>query len=228
MNWRKYLPRSAKRRLRGARNLARSFVLPPQKSQAELLAYWRDPYDGENAPESFLNPFYARRTEYLVKVVRELVGPDTPILEVGCGVGRNLKALASADYHRLTGIEINEDAVRLLKACFPDVAERTTLHTGPVEEVAARLQDREFDLVFTMETLAHVHGDGEGAFREIARIGKRYLLTFEDEGLLSWRTFPRNYRKVFERFGWKQLREEDGQSAAGLAGGYVARLFTRD
>ncbi|MSR55183.1 MAG: class I SAM-dependent methyltransferase [Gemmataceae bacterium] len=228
MNLRKYVPRSAKRRYRAVRNFMRSYVLPPQGCRAELYGYWKEPFDGENSPEGFLDPFYTRRTEYLIKIVQEKVAADASILEVGCGIGRNLKALHSKGYMNLSGIDISENAVRLLRACSPDLAATTTLYNGPVEKVVRTLPDRRYDFVFTMEALAHLHRESEGAFLEIARVANRYLFAFEDEETLSWRNFPRNYQKVFERLGWKQVHKDVGEETIGLGGGYVARLFVRN
>ena len=227
MNWRKYVPRFAKRTLRSTMNAAESMVAVPQKSRDELHDYWKEPYDGSNQPEDYIALENPRRSEYLVKIVREHVPADAGILEIGCNVGRNLNYLHTAGFTNLSGIEISENAIRLLKASFPDLARRLTIYNRPVEEVIPTIADRQFDFVFTMAVLEHIHRDSEGVFKEIARVASKYLFTFEDEGCQSWRHFPRNYKKIFEPFGWKQVHEEAGEAVIGIGGGFVARLFVR-
>ena len=66
---------------------------------------------------------------------------------------------------------------------------------------------------------------------EIARITKKYILTLEDEGSLSSRTWPRNYRRLFERFGFRQIKREyiiDIRKITGIGGiGCVFRIFEK-
>jgi 2-polyprenyl-3-methyl-5-hydroxy-6-metoxy-1,4-benzoquinol methylase len=206
---------------------AQKCVVVATRSRRELQDYWKEPWDGDNAPESFIAPENPRRSEYLAGIVQECVAPTASILEIGCNVGRNLHYLRAKGFSNLTGIEISDNAVRLLRATFPELAATATIHHAAVEDVIKNFGDRQFDFVFSMELFAHIPRDSEWVFRDVARIANRYLFTVEDEGCQSWRDIPRNYRKVFEPLGWKQIRQETGWDAIGLGGGVVARLFTR-
>ena len=82
------------------------------KTRDELWAFWRSP-DAANQPADYRDA--PDRTAFLVGLVERHVAKDAPILELGCNVGRNLNALALAGYTHLTGVEINPDAVTLLR-----------------------------------------------------------------------------------------------------------------
>jgi SAM-dependent methyltransferase len=228
MNWRRYVPRFAKRMLRSTRNTAQAVIAPPQKSRNELHQYWTEPYDGSNSPEDYLTLANPRRSEYLVQVAQSVATPQSSVLEIGCNVGRNLNYLFEAGFHKLTGIEISDNAVRLLKASYPEMAQNSALHCCPIEDIIKTFSDRQFDFVFTMAVLEHIHFESEWIFGEIARIAGKHLFIYEDEGCQSWRHFPRNYQKIFEKLGWKQVREETGLDLIGIGGSFVARLFVRE
>lgn len=117
------------------------------------------------------------------------------ILEIGCNVGQNLNYLFSAGFDKLTGIEISEDAVVLMKKSYPRMAKNAKIINKPVEDAIGTFKENEFDIVFTMAVLEHIHPDSDFIFPEMARITNRYLITIEDERWVSWRHFPRNYKK---------------------------------
>jgi SAM-dependent methyltransferase len=93
-----------------------------QRSMEELHHYWRKPYDGDNLPRedySGKKRDEKLRSTLLVDLVRKYVSEDARILEIGCNVGRNLHFLFESGFRNLEGIEISEDAVKLVKDTFP-------------------------------------------------------------------------------------------------------------
>lgn len=149
------------------------------------------------------------------------------ILEIGCNAGRNLNHLFQAGFSDLSGIEINERAVQLLKQSFPEMADHTAIYNAPVEESICQFGDGEFDIVFTMAVLEHIHRDSTWIFPEIVRIAKDYLVTIEDERGLSARHFPRNYKRVFESLGMKQIEGTRCDEIAELGSSFYARAFAK-
>ena len=127
----------------------------------------------------------------------------------------------------MEGIEISEAAVQLLRQSFPEMARSTKIHNAPVEEIIKAFEDDEFDIVFTMAVLEHIHRDSEWIFAEMIRITKNYLITIEDEKGISWRHFPRSYRKVFEPLGMIQIEEHGCDSVARLGSDVYARVFKK-
>lgn len=195
-------------------------------SRDALHDYWRNPPDAGNFPTDYLHG--GGRSPYLVELVGRHIGPvgrHARILEVGCNIGRNLAALHGAGYTDLTGIEINAAALRLLREHFPEVARIADLRNSPVEEAIKTLRDGEFDLIYTMAVLEHIHRDSEWVFAEMARATGNILITIEDEQGFSHRHFPRSYDKVFTRFGLTQIESHECTDIEGLGGGFFARVF---
>ncbi|ELZ31210.1 methyltransferase, partial [Halogeometricum pallidum JCM 14848] len=65
---------------------------------------------------------------------------------------------------------------------FPDLAETGTFRVGAIEDVVAEFDDDAFDVVYSVETLQHLHPDAEWVFDELARVAGALLVTVENEG----------------------------------------------
>lgn len=187
-----------------------------------LHEFWRHP-DASNDPEGYRDP--VERSRFLLALVEPYLAPDARILELGPNVGRNLAYLFDAGYRDLTGIEINGDAIALLRQSYPELGATATLIVSPIEDAIKDLPDGSFDLVFTMAVLEHIHPDSEWIFAEMVRIARSTLVTIEDERGTSVRHTPRDYRSVFEPLGAHQVEERRLSDAEGLSSDFVARVF---
>jgi 2-polyprenyl-3-methyl-5-hydroxy-6-metoxy-1,4-benzoquinol methylase len=191
-----------------------------RKSKDELHDYWRSP-DEMNNPSSYLQA--SKRIEYLVSLVKQYVKPNASILELGCNVGRNLYQLWKAGYHSLSGVEINPEALKLMKQNFPDM--QVITYEGTIEDRIKELG--KYDLVFTMAVLEHIHSDSEWVFPEIAKRA-RMLITIEGEKKnVSELHFPRNYKNIFEALGLHQIYEKHLSQKEGLNTKFYTRVFTK-
>jgi 2-polyprenyl-3-methyl-5-hydroxy-6-metoxy-1,4-benzoquinol methylase len=186
-----------------------------------LQEYWKHP-DAVNDPTGYFQA--GERSQFLVSLVKQYAKPDASIIELGCNVGRNLHYLWQAGYKNLSGVEINEDAIRLMKERFPDM--QATIYQGSLEERIKEL--KEYDLVFTMAVLEHIHRDSEWVFSEMARVTKKCLITIEDEKNVSERHFPRNYKNIFEALGLSQTYEKHLSKNKGLNAKFFARVFEKN
>lgn len=200
---------------------------PPRRPRGvdprdQLHEYWRNP-GGPNDPERYLEPI--ERSQFLMDVVRPYLSPDAPILEIGCNVGRNLAHVFDAGCRELTGIDINADAIALLRSTFPELGSTATLIVAPVEDVIKDLPDGGFDLVYTMAVLEHIHPDSEWIFGEMVRITRSILVTVEDEHGVSAHHTPRDYEAIFSALGARQVAERRASEADGLSSDFVARVF---
>jgi 2-polyprenyl-3-methyl-5-hydroxy-6-metoxy-1,4-benzoquinol methylase len=164
------------------------------------------------------------RSEFLLALVKQYVSTDASIIELGCNVGRNLNHLWEAGYKNLAGVEINKQAIRLMHEGFQDM--KATIHQGTIEDMIKGLG--QYDLVFRIAVLEHIHSDSEGVFAEIARITKRYLITIEGEkNVVSELHFPRNYKNIFEEVGLRQIYEKHLSQKEGLNTKFYARVFEK-
>jgi SAM-dependent methyltransferase len=199
-------------------------ILRRASSSAQLHDFWRSP-DAANRPTGYLEG--ADRSRFLTDIVNRHVPHQAPILEIGCNVGRNLHYLAGAGFTNLSGIEINEEAVRLLRATFPELEQTLRLWNEPVENAITKFHDRQFGLVYTMAVLEHIHPDSEWIFAEMARITGDVLMTIEDEHGVSWRHFPRDYGAIFQALGLQQVEVRGCDDIEGLGADFRARVFKK-
>ena len=198
----------------------------PPVDRTAFHDYWRSPPEEVNAPETYLSGSEA--SPFLYELVARYVEPAAPILEIGCNVGRNLAYLHARGYPNLTGIEINSEALTVMRREHPALATDATLINEPVEEVVSTFKDQQFELVFTVAVLEHLHSDSEWVFGEIGR-SARCVITIEDEKSVHWRVIPRNYRRALESStDLVQVEERACADVVGLGPAFTARVFQRD
>jgi SAM-dependent methyltransferase len=185
----------------------------------EAQSYWRHP-PSENEPACYLINREAR-SEWVADRIEALVDKHARILEIGCNAGPNLAALHERGFTNLEGVEINPDALNLLENTYPELP--AALHNEPIEKFAQTMGD--YDLVFTVAVLEHIHPDGDWMFKTIAE-NCRWLLTVEDEHGESPRHFPRNYREVFTKIGMVEHDSYRLLETIGLDENFAARVFT--
>lgn len=198
-------------------------------SRASLHDFWKDPDHGQNRPEDYLGAPKARG-HFVAELIEMHSSVNNGILEIGCHVGRNLNSLYTAGYTGLYGIEISENAVSAMRKAYPEMAAQATIYNAPVEDVIKQLADKQFNVVFTMAVLEHIHPDSEWIFADMARITNQLVITVENESRSSWRQFPRDYREIFESLGLRQVSEilcEPFSSELQFTIPYVARVFRR-
>ena len=162
-------------------------------------------------------------SETLADVLGHYAHDDAAILELGCGSGRHLDHLRSQGYRNLTGIDINEEAFEVMAEHYPRLAETGTFLTGDIEDHLSEFDDDAFDVVYTVETLQHIHPEDTWVFEEVARVTGDLLITAENEGNSPQRgrgdaevsyvddEFPlyhRNWKQVFSELGLAQLLRE--------------------
>ncbi|MFC6904956.1 class I SAM-dependent methyltransferase [Halalkalicoccus tibetensis] len=135
----------------------------------------------------FSPAYYARIgpnevSETLASVLAHYVDEGAAILEVGCGSGRHLAHLREQGFENLAGIDINDDSFDVMAEQYLRLAETGTFHVGALEELVPEFEDGAFDVVYSVETLQHVHPDDEWVFDELARVSSDLLITAENEG----------------------------------------------
>ncbi len=195
-----------------------------RKSLEQVHEYWRAPPDANNAAHRYAEVSPAR-SEALVQVLERYVPKQGKILEVGCNAGRNLHYLAQAGFKKLAAIEISEAAIEQMAQSFPTIRAKVDIRIGPVEEMISTFSVGEFEAIFTMAVLVHIHPRSDWVMLEIARRARKYLVIIEDEKTVSTRHFVRNYKEVFEPYGFRQV--EEIWPFPGLPKSYRCRVFKR-
>lgn len=189
-------------------------------SLEEFHEYWMN--NPKQHPTAYLNK--TTRSQTLLNIIKRHSKPHDNILEIGSNIGRNLKHLFDAGYKNLHCVEINHEAINQMKHFFPEVAENTEIYVDSIENVIIDFADEQFDTVFTMAVLEHIHFESEWIFPEIARITGNTLITIEDERTESWNHFRRNYKDIFKKMGLKHV---DVSKPKGLSRSFKARVFKK-
>jgi SAM-dependent methyltransferase len=105
------------------------------------------------------------------------------ILELGCSSGRHLDHLRERGYKNLHGVDINDEAFEVMAREYPDLTEVGTFHCAAIEDVVRDADDGDFDVVYSVETLQHVHPDASWVFDELTRIATTLLMTAETDAV---------------------------------------------
>jgi SAM-dependent methyltransferase len=180
---------------------------------------------GEYSPEYYAELGPNEVTETLADVFDHYVDSGAAILELGCSSGRHLASLRDRGYENLAGIDLNDESFDVMADHYPRLAETGTFHTGAIEDILPEMADGAFDVVYSVETLQHVHPDDEWVFEEIARVTDDLVITAENEGNGPQRgrentvssvkgDFPlyyRDWKRVFSELGLAQLLCEPGK-----------------
>jgi SAM-dependent methyltransferase len=119
--------------------------------------------------------FVARR-----RILREIVrticppapGKNSTVIDVGCGTGANIAALA--DEYRAIGIDISAEAIRLAKRRFPNVQFIPSDARGDVRRALAHA-----DVVLLTDVLEHVEEDRQmlASLVQDSRPGSHFVIT---------------------------------------------------
>lgn len=187
-----------------------------------VLAAWHD-RSGEFSPGYYAYYGPNETSERIRRTLDATLDRDAAVLELGCSSGRHLSHLADHGYRDLTGIEINEEARAVMESAFPDLAATGTFHFDAIEDVIADFDDGQFDAVYAVETLQHIHPDNDWVFEEIARVTDDVLVTVEIESPTNPQgpadvdvnyvneDFPlyyRNWDRVFSALGFTEVDVE--------------------
>jgi pseudaminic acid biosynthesis-associated methylase len=117
------------------------------------------------------------RLRMLAPILARLDGdPPQDILECGCNIGLNLRALRQLTRAELHAIEPNAHARQ--QVLDDRVLERGRLHDATLAQLP--FGDASVDLVFTSGVLIHVPPDRlERAMQEVHRVSRKYVLAVE-------------------------------------------------
>jgi trans-aconitate methyltransferase len=185
--------------------------------------YWRCPDDGINQPWRYRD-VSPERSIYLVDLFKRMGIPEKAhVLELGCNCGRNLAHLWESGYRNLSGLEINPDAVKLLRETYPQLSDCPVL-VSSLEDEVKMLPTRGYDVTYTMAVFCYIPRESDWVFPHVARTSEM-IITVEDERLEEAIHFPRNYLRVFSNLGMEQVKAESCKRIKGLGANYYTRVF---
>lgn len=123
---------------------------------------------------------------------------DAPILELGCGSGRNLKILREMGFSNLKGVDFSPTQVKFCREQGLDVQKMNITRLSFPED--------SFDLVFTNSVLLHVPPDKiSSAIKEAVRVSRRLVAFREntyDEETFKGHVYKYNYFRRIDEVGF--------------------------
>ena len=183
---------------------------------------------GEYSPEYYAYYGPDETSETIRSILEELVDRDAAILELGCSSGRHLAHLHDHGFEALSGIDVNDDAFDVMAETYPDLAADGTFYHDSIETIVGEFDDDQFDVVYSVETLQHLHHDAEWVLEELPRITADLLITAENEGEAEsdgsasaapevsyvnddFPLYHRDWNRVFTELGLRELEATSGK-----------------
>ena len=178
---------------------------------------------GEYSPDYYAYYGPNATSEWLRARLVATVGRDATVLELGCSAGRHLAHLHDDGFRDLWGVDINESSLAVLAQSYPALAEDGRFRVEAIEDAVGGFDDGQFDAVYSVETLQHLHPDSDWVFDELARVVDGVLVTVEVESPVDGTgsddpsvnyvdakvpLYYRDWRAVFEPRGFEQVDEE--------------------
>ncbi|MDQ2855820.1 MAG: methyltransferase domain-containing protein [Acidobacteriota bacterium] len=117
-------------------------------------------------------PVHRHSLERLLAIVNPL--PVKSVLDVGCGAGHNLYALAASGKYHLAGIDVSHKALEMARGLVPEAE----FH---LMDVQAQTLDARFDLVISLQVIEHIPDD-LAVIRNMRRMSNRYVMIATMQG----------------------------------------------
>ncbi|WP_049986253.1 class I SAM-dependent methyltransferase [Halobellus rufus] len=186
---------------------------------------WAD-RSGAYSPEYYAYHGPNETSDRLCGILDRFLDRNAAVLELGCSSGRHLASLYDLGFENLSGIDINDSAFEVMESEYPELAAAGTFYRRPIEDVVVEFDDDEFDAVYSVETLQHIHPESEWVFEELARITSEVLVTVENEGDSGdaavtdpgvnyvdgeFPLYYRDWNAVFTELGFAEIEASVGQ-----------------
>lgn len=120
----------------------------PDQHSLDKQRQWWNHWDNEFFSDALRNPDDDRRGGVVLSLLQSLNHSKPEILEVGCANGWFASNLS--EHGNVTGVDLADAAVEQARARNP----QSTFHAGDI--LSMDLPPASFDVIVTMETLAHV------------------------------------------------------------------------
>jgi len=161
--------------------------------------YWEHRRLGDDhGPHQFVE-LQAGSFVLLDEVAKLASGPASPILDLGCNVGRHLDALYRRGFTNLYGVDVQRSALDHMRDVFPDMCKASHIKQGTFQDYLPGVDDRFFDVVFTYGATVELVPPSFPICGEMARTaGRAVVLKINESG----HAYPRLWETEFRRAGF--------------------------
>lgn len=153
-------------------------------------------------------PVHRHTLENLVRTVSSLNVKS--VLDVGCGSGENLAALATLGRYELGGVDISQEALRLASQRVPS-ARLVQL------DVQHHALPERFDLVMSIQVVEHLPDD-MAAFRNIASMSNDYVFISTMRGRMRRSEIAIGHVRNYSEIELRQKLESAGLKVMEVSG----------
>lgn len=163
------------------------------KHMNEQEIFWSEEFGAEYIGRNSMDRLLSANISFFSKILSR-TGKVGSVLELGCNIGINLKALQFLDGSiELSGIEINDQAVAVAKTNLP----AASIKQGSIIESI----DNRVDLTFTKTVLIHIHPDSlQTAYKNLYENSAQYILIAEYYNPVPTSVVYRGHKnKLFKR-----------------------------
>lgn len=170
---------------------------------------------GQHGADQFLR-LTATSEALLDEVATRAASSTSPILDLGCNVGRHLHALWERGFRNLHGVDIQHSALALMEQVFPQMMTSVTVSQGTFQDYLPGVADRAFDISFTHGATVELVPPSFPICRELARVTRGAVILLIGENA---HYYPRLWEAEFLRAGFiltKLLRPATAGSQSSL------------
>jgi len=139
---------------------------------------WYTAYDD---PVALLRAETELTNPWISQKLKEFIGKDCKILDVGCGAGFHTNKLSSQGFINVSGLDISKQSLEVAKKF--DETKSVKYYEG--DAYSLPFDDNSFDAIISMDFLEHVD-EPERVIKEISRVTKK-------GGIFFFHTFNRNW-----------------------------------
>ncbi len=122
------------------------------------------------------------KADFVVSNLKKIIkNKEAPILDIGCNVGRFLNELEKYGCNNLTGIDINNLAIKDSYDVYPNLVNKADMKCTTIQEFLLNSKDDAFDLIYTYGATVELVHPTFPLVKNLSRVSRKYVCLFISE-----------------------------------------------
>ncbi len=158
--------------------------------------YWETQAEGD--PHGFDKFVDLQESSHVLidEVMRHASGPQAPILDMGCNVGRHLDVLRKRGFTNLHGVDVQRAALERMREIFPGMYKASHIEQATFRDYLPKIPAGFFEVVFTHGATVELVPPSFPICRHMARTAAKAVIMVIHE---SGHAYPRLWEREFLR-----------------------------